>query len=694
MRHARADVGKDQPLAELERRQQWGRGLIVDTFLPQRSPRWIDIAEGVLVKLRAMGLDVDGEFALRENFGSGDLETLTRSALSAIENAGAIGVMTLPLNDLGPSSACPFVSNPYGWNPAMAVLDLDLVTEGGVRCINERGRQLRGETAGGKENSFDGIALRRFKLQMLAQEFQTVLEADHPDRDAVMQYIDNPPPEILDHVVTQLLSDRLRKPWQEWPEQYKLKSATEIVRDEADVRGEIRPLLYTQWKLDRQVKAYCNDVLKAGGYPIVVRPFHTLPGHSAVRMDWLRQRQGSNGAFKLNLDDGTPTHETGVNTGLLGKVEKYGSQRWGGAAYTAHPEAIGFVLDSIRPIAEVTDGRGGIVLDHWLGLFFRRCQFKVGDRNDQGEYLDAWGNELITAIRKTFPDLALFGEDVGFESPEVDVARKRFGTLGVDAPYFATQEGQPINWDHIHAHGVPKDKIRMVGADHNAEPPPEWFAGLPPDQRDALGRYYFPGWDQREEFHYWKFAQSVADCPHGLVTVAERDMHGDSRRDNLPGTPDSPENRLWQLTSTKTAEEEETIHRGSLADLTGCTRRRMQAVIEGLPLALSMMPKAGEVVRVASGETVTIRLGLTGRLDEKDASLVLESTLSGGGRLNADISYTYYRPDRLTVCEATAKIPADVRPGMYDLWGRIVDAAGLTLQNLCDIHQNVIIEVV
>lgn len=688
---------RTQPLPELQRQKSWGRHAIIDAFYPQRSPRWKRIDEQDIDRMRAMGLDGDGQFALGENFGSGDCQTFARSAASAVREGGALGVMTLPLTDPGPESSCPFVANPYGWSPAMAVLDYSLATPESVRLINERGRAMRRETERPEhKNSFVGIDLRTFKLAALAQEYETIRQHGHPDAQDLQRYIDAPGEEILDYAVTTYLNEHFGcRGWQQWPEEFKVRTAKEIIETHPDVRAGIAPLLYTQWKLDRQVTEYCDAVLDAGGYPIVVRPFSCLETQSAVRLDWLRQQQGKNGAFLLN-PDGTAMYEAGVNTGLLGKVEKYGRQRWSSAAYSGHPEAVQFVVDSIRPIVRASGGRGAVMLDHWLGLFWQRCQFKVDDKHDNGTYVPAWGDELIDALRREFPDVLILGEDVGFDDPSIDAARRRAGTPGVDAPYFATQDGQGINWAHIDPARVPLDKVVMVGADHNAEPARAWFDALPTDQRNDLGRHFFDGkWHHGRAFSFWEYAAKVASCRQGLVTIASRDMLDDSRRDNVPGVPDSPENRLWQLTSEKKDSEERAVHAGPLADVLRETRRHCRATMEGLPLVLSMNPQAGEVVRVRPGGEVTLRLGMTA-VPPSGVRIVFESTAGhregSFGEAPATLDFASYPQDGIVVCSATIRISESVPPGTYQLWGRVEGDARMR-QDLCDRDQNLIIDV-
>ena len=252
---------KVNALPSLFQAQQWGRCAIIDTFSPLCSSRFHAIDEGVIDRLRTIGLDDDGAYALRHNFGAGDFATHRRSCEWAIKYGGALGVMTLPLTDPGDgANGCPFVGNMYGWNPAMAVLDLDLVDEESVRLMNERGRQLQKETSGDQyEHSFNADALRAFKVKMLEKEYVRVCNsADHPDRDEVEAYIEHPPEKILDYAVTSVLSERFRCAWQSWPEEYKCKKAFEIIEFDASLYEAVKPLLYAQWKLENQVRDYCS----------------------------------------------------------------------------------------------------------------------------------------------------------------------------------------------------------------------------------------------------------------------------------------------------------------------------------------------------------------------------------------------------------------------------------------------------
>jgi len=215
-----------------------------------------------------------------------------------------------------------------------------------------------------------------------------------------------------------------QKPWYEWPIKLKLRNDDLLAEIKESRFDQIQAHKFYQFLFFRQwlsVKEYANQhgIKIIGDVPIFV---------SIDSADvWCNQDK-----FKLN-PDGSAKFVAGVPPDYFSKT----GQLWGNPIYDWDAmrrdefrwwiRRVGFTLKTVDIVR----------IDHFRG-FAASWEVPGSDKTaENGRWVDVPGKELFATLKQHLGDLAVFAEDLGVITPDVEELRDAFGFPGMRILQFA-----------------------------------------------------------------------------------------------------------------------------------------------------------------------------------------------------------------------------------------------------------------
>ena len=206
--------------------------------------------------------------------------------------------------------------------------------------------------------------------------------------------------------------------WNEWEPALIARTPSALERAREELREEVEAQMLYQFLFFRQwfaLKRYCNDrgISIVGDLPIFV-------AQDSADV-WTNPEQ-----FKLDKD-GKPIVVAGVPPDYFSST----GQLWGNPLYNWErmlDDGFKWWSERVRATFTVVDIAR---VDHFRG--FAACwEIPGGDKTaERGQWVEAPGRELFTAIRKTLGELPIIAEDLGVITPDVVALREDFGFPGM-----------------------------------------------------------------------------------------------------------------------------------------------------------------------------------------------------------------------------------------------------------------------
>lgn len=206
--------------------------------------------------------------------------------------------------------------------------------------------------------------------------------------------------------------------WNEWEPSLVSRTPAAIENAREQLREQVEAHMFYQFLFFRQwfaLKSYGNErgVSIVGDLPIFV-------AQDSADV-WTSPEQ-----FKLDKH-GNPIVVAGVPPDYFSSS----GQLWGNPLYNwERMQADGFKwwIERVRATLVVVDIAR---IDHFRG--FAACwEIPGGDKSaERGQWVEAPGRELFTAIRKTLGELPIIAEDLGVITPDVVALREEFGFPGM-----------------------------------------------------------------------------------------------------------------------------------------------------------------------------------------------------------------------------------------------------------------------
>jgi 4-alpha-glucanotransferase len=322
--------------------------------------------------------------------------------------------------------------------------------------------------------------------------------------------------------------------WNEWEAE-----PQEPLREEVEAHMFYQFLFFRQWTA---LKSYCNEhgISIVGDLPIFV-------AQDSADV-WTNPEQ-----FKLD-QKGKPLVVAGVPPDYFSTT----GQLWGNPLYNwERMQADGFKwwIERVRATLTMVDIAR---VDHFRG--FAACwEIPGGDKTaERGQWVEAPGRELFTAIRNTLGELPIIAEDLGVITPDVVALREEFGFPGMRILQFGFG-GDSKNID------LPHNYVRNVVAytgTHDNDTTVGWFNSIAGEgstrtaQQIERERTFCMDYlnTKGEEIH-WDFIRAVLASVANTAIIPLQDLLGlgTEARMNLPNSTEG--NWAWRYDSDALTDE-------------------------------------------------------------------------------------------------------------------------------------------
>ena len=326
--------------------------------------------------------------------------------------------------------------------------------------------------------------------------------------------------------------------WNEWESLLVRRTPSAIAYARDELREQVEAQMFYQFLFFRQwfaLKKYCNDrgIRIIGDLPIFV-------AQDSADV-WTNPAQ-----FKLDKD-GRPLVVAGVPPDYFSST----GQLWGNPLYNwQRMQADGFKwwIERVRATLTVVDIAR---VDHFRG--FAACwEIPGGDKTaERGQWVEAPGRELFTAIRKALGELPIIAEDLGVITPDVIELREEFGFPGMRILQFGFgSDSKNIDLPHNYVPNV----VAYTGT-HDNDTTVGWFRSVAgegstrSEQQIERERQFCMDYlnTDGEEIH-WDFIRTVLASVANTAIVPLQDLLGlgTEARMNLPNSTEG--NWAWRYT--------------------------------------------------------------------------------------------------------------------------------------------------
>jgi len=316
--------------------------------------------------------------------------------------------------------------------------------------------------------------------------------------------------------------------WNEW--EPTLESARDELREEVEAHMFYQFLFFRQWFA---LKTYANErgIQVIGDLPIFV-------AHDSADV-WTNPEQ-----FKLDKN-GKPIVVAGVPPDYFSST----GQLWGNPLYNwERMRADGFKwwIERVRATLTVVDIAR---VDHFRG--FAACwEIPGGDKTaERGQWVEAPGKELFTAIRKTLGELPIIAEDLGVITPDVVALREEFGFPGMRILQFGFgSDSKNIDLPHNYVPNV----VAYTGT-HDNDTTVGWFQSVAgegstrtAEQIERERKFCMDYLNTEGKEIHWDFIRGVLASVANTAIIPLQDLLGlgTEARMNLPNSTEG--NWAWR----------------------------------------------------------------------------------------------------------------------------------------------------
>ena len=411
-----------------------------------------------------------------------------------------------------------------------------------------------------------------FKNRLLKRAFENFRHTTNTDLHAGFEsFSRNEALWLDDYALYRALKDlRGGAAWHMWEpplskrEPVALTVARETLREQIDAHKFYQFLFYKQW---RALREYCRErgVSIVGDIPIFV-------AHDSADV-WTNPH-----LFKLN-EDGTPRVVAGVPPDYFSAT----GQLWGNPLYDwEHLRSDNFRwwIERVGSMLRLVDI---LRIDHFRG-FAASWEIPGGDLTaERGQWVNAPGRELFTAIKSALGDVPVLAEDLGVITPDVELLRDDFNFPGMRILQFAFG-GDSRNTDLPHNHH--RNVVVYTGT-HDNDTTVGWYeskagdgAGSTrlPEQIERERRFCLDYLDSRGTEIHWDFIRAALASVADLAIIPLQDVLGlgNDARMNLPNSTTG--NWSWRFPANALTDE----LRDRLKKLTALYGRNLKAEVSDL----------------------------------------------------------------------------------------------------------------
>jgi 4-alpha-glucanotransferase len=329
--------------------------------------------------------------------------------------------------------------------------------------------------------------------------------------------------------------------WNEWESSLVRRTPSALERAREELRTSVEAQMFYQFLFFRQwfaLKRYCNErgISVVGDLPIFV-------AQDSADV-WTNPEQ-----FKLDKN-GKPLVVAGVPPDYFSST----GQLWGNPLYNWErmiDDGFRWWIERVRATFTVVDIAR---VDHFRG--FAACwEIPGGDKTaERGQWVEAPGRELFTAIRKTLGELPIIAEDLGVITPDVVALREDFGFPGMRILQFGFgSDSKNIDLPHNYVPNV----VAYTGT-HDNDTTVGWFNSVAgegstrtAEQIERERKFCMNYLDTDGHEIQWDLIRGVLASVANTAVVPLQDLLGlgTEARMNLPNSTEG--NWAWRFTTLR-----------------------------------------------------------------------------------------------------------------------------------------------
>lgn len=325
--------------------------------------------------------------------------------------------------------------------------------------------------------------------------------------------------------------------WTDWEPALVRRTPAALARASEDLRDEVEAQMLYQFLFFKQwftLKSYCHarGIQIIGDLPIFV-------AHDSADV-WTNPDE-----FKLDKN-GSPIVVAGVPPDYFSTT----GQLWGNPLYhwdRMLKDGFKWWIERVRATLNVVDI---VRVDHFRG--FAACwEIPGGDKTaERGQWVEAPGKELFTAIRRALGELPIIAEDLGVITPDVVALRDGFGFPGMRILQFGFGS-DPKNADLPHNY-VPN--VAAYTGTHDNDTTVGWFNSVAgegstrtAEQINRERTFCLNYLDTDGEEIHWDFIRALLGSVANTALVPLQDLLGlgTEARMNLPNSTEG--NWAWRF---------------------------------------------------------------------------------------------------------------------------------------------------
>ena len=465
--------------------------------------------------------------SLPSPYGIGTLGKAAYDFADFLHHAGQRYWQILPI---GPTS---YGDSPYqsfstcAGNPYF--IDLDLLEQDGLLTREEINAVDWGTDTGRVDYGFQYSV--RFDLL-----YHAYLRGRDRDADALREFRDANPWVEEYALYMALKRSNSMQSWEHWPEEIRLRrpgaadTYATVLAEDTNFFIYLQFLFFRQWN---RLRDYVHGlgIRIIGDLPIYV-PYDSCDVWANPQL--------------FQLDEG------GLPTGVAGVPPDYFSedgQLWGNPLYNwdaMRADGYRWWMQRIAAAGRLFDV---IRIDHFRGLE-SYWSVPYGDVNARrGHWVKGPGQDFIDAVRRSFPELHLIAEDLGFLTPEVIELQRDSGYPGMKVLEFAFDPREPSNYL---PHRYTTNCICYSGT-HDNETLVQWLDGASPETVQYVQEYL--GLRDRSECVKGILRAGMASVADVFIAQLQDYLElGAEARMNEPGTL-STKNWSWRVDASLLTDE-------------------------------------------------------------------------------------------------------------------------------------------
>ena len=470
-------------------------------------------------------------------FGIGDLGPEGYKFIDFLVKAGQSLWQVLPLGPTG------YGDSPYACYSAFAGNTLLISPE---RLVSE-GLLDSAPSLDTKKHRIDFGEAHKFKEEILRKAYKQYLKTtDTALRSAFETFAQEQAHWLEDYALFRALKDANGGvAWNEWEPALVRRAPAAIERAQEQLREEVEAQMFYQFLFFRQwfaLKTYANEhgVRIVGDLPIFV-------AQDSADV-WTNPDQ-----FKLDKN-GKPIVVAGVPPDYFSST----GQLWGNPLYNwerMQTDGFKWWIERVRATLTVVDIAR---VDHFRG--FAACwEIPGGDKTaERGQWVEAPGRELFTAIRKTLGELPIIAEDLGVITPDVVALREEFGFPGMRILQFGFgSDSKNIDLPHNYVPNV----VAYTGT-HDNDTTVGWFESVAGEgstrtakQIEREREFCLNYLNTKGDEIHWDFIRTVLASVANTAIVPLQDLLGlgTEARMNLPNSTEG--NWAWRCASGALTDE-------------------------------------------------------------------------------------------------------------------------------------------